>query len=145
MGQGLFRHCGKGAMGRAGASWNHGSFLLEKEGGSIHVGWWIDQKGTISEWKDVCMCCGYFSSKAVGNLSWSMVPYRTHVLWNLEQPWAGHWIADVQPEKPDGRCHFLSTPQCRGMPGQGSRSGWISEQGEGRWDGRVWRGNEERG
>jgi hypothetical protein len=23
-------------------------------------------------------------------------------------------------------------PQCRGMPGQGSRSGWVGEQGEGR-------------
>jgi hypothetical protein len=24
--------------------------------------------------------------------------------------------------------------QYRGMPGQGSRSGWIGDQGEGRWD-----------
>jgi hypothetical protein len=24
-----------------------------------------------------------------------------------------------------------SMPQCRGMPGQGSRSGWISKQGGG--------------
>ena len=26
-------------------------------------------------------------------------------------------------------------PQCRGMPAQGSGSEWVSEQGEGRWDG----------
>ena len=25
--------------------------------------------------------------------------------------------------------------QCRGMLGQGSGSGWVSEQGEGGWDG----------
>jgi hypothetical protein len=24
--------------------------------------------------------------------------------------------------------------QCRGMPGQGSRSGWVGEQGKGGWD-----------
>ena len=33
-----------------------------------------------------------------------------------------------------------SMPQCRGMPGQGSRSGWVSEQEEKGWD----RGNEEK-
>ena len=27
-----------------------------------------------------------------------------------------------------------SMPQCRGMPGQGSRSGWVSEQGEEGWE-----------
>jgi hypothetical protein len=36
---------------------------------------------------------------------------------------------------------FLSStdrvmPQCRGMPGQGSRSRWVGEQGEVGWDGR---------
>ena len=25
-------------------------------------------------------------------------------------------------------------PQCRGVPGQGSRSGWVGEQGEEVWD-----------
>jgi hypothetical protein len=25
-------------------------------------------------------------------------------------------------------------PQCRGVPGQGSRSGWVGEQGEKRWN-----------
>jgi hypothetical protein len=25
-------------------------------------------------------------------------------------------------------------PQYRGMPGPGSKSGWVSEQGEGGWD-----------
>jgi hypothetical protein len=25
-------------------------------------------------------------------------------------------------------------PQCRRMPGQGSVSGWVCEQGEGEWD-----------
>jgi hypothetical protein len=25
-------------------------------------------------------------------------------------------------------------PQCRGMPRQGSRSGWVNEQGEDGWD-----------
>jgi hypothetical protein len=27
-----------------------------------------------------------------------------------------------------------SMPQCKGMPGPGSRSGWVGEQGEGAWD-----------
>jgi hypothetical protein len=27
-----------------------------------------------------------------------------------------------------------SMPQCRGMPGQGSRSGWVGEQWEGGWN-----------
>ena len=27
-----------------------------------------------------------------------------------------------------------SMPQCREMPGQGSGSGWVGEQGEGRWN-----------
>jgi hypothetical protein len=27
--------------------------------------------------------------------------------------------------------------QCKGMPGQGSRSGWVVEQGEEGWDGGV--------
>jgi hypothetical protein len=29
-----------------------------------------------------------------------------------------------------------SVPQYRGIPGQGSRSGWLSEQWERGWDGR---------
>jgi hypothetical protein len=29
--------------------------------------------------------------------------------------------------------------QCKGMPGQGSRSGWVSEQGEGEWNMGVFR------
>jgi hypothetical protein len=28
-------------------------------------------------------------------------------------------------------------PQIRGMPGHGSRSGWVGEQGEGAWDREV--------
>jgi hypothetical protein len=35
--------------------------------------------------------------------------------------------------------------QCRGMPGQGSRSGWVSDQGKGDRMGAFQRGNEERG
>ena len=35
--------------------------------------------------------------------------------------------------------------QCRGMPGQGSRSGWVCDQGEGVCDRGFWRGNQERG
>jgi hypothetical protein len=31
------------------------------------------------------------------------------------------------------------------MPGQENESGWVSEQGEGGYDGGIWRGNEERG
>jgi hypothetical protein len=30
--------------------------------------------------------------------------------------------------------------QCRKMPGQGSRSGWVSEQGGGGWNMGVFRG-----
>jgi hypothetical protein len=36
-------------------------------------------------------------------------------------------------------------PQCRGMPGQGSRSRWVGEQGKGGWDKGFQRGNQERG
>jgi hypothetical protein len=36
-------------------------------------------------------------------------------------------------------------PQCCGEPGQGSRSGWVSEQGPGYGIRCFWRGNEERG
>jgi hypothetical protein len=38
-----------------------------------------------------------------------------------------------------------SMPQCREMPGQGSRSKWVSEQGEGGGMQSFQRGNEERG
>ena len=37
-----------------------------------------------------------------------------------------------------------SVSQCRGMPGQGSRSGWVDEQGEDGVGG-FQRGNQERG
>ena len=32
-----------------------------------------------------------------------------------------------------------SMPQCRGMPGSGSRSGWVGEQGERGGDRGFWR------
>ena len=35
-------------------------------------------------------------------------------------------------------------PQCRGMPGQGSGSGWVGEQGSGDRIGGLWRRNQER-
>jgi hypothetical protein len=38
-----------------------------------------------------------------------------------------------------------SMSQCRGMPGQGSGSGWVGEQGEEDGIGDFQRGNEERG
>jgi hypothetical protein len=31
------------------------------------------------------------------------------------------------------------------MPGQGSRSGWVSDQGEGGWDRQVFRGEMRKG
>jgi hypothetical protein len=34
--------------------------------------------------------------------------------------------------------------QCRGMPRQGSQSGWVGEQGEVSGIGGFWRGNQER-
>ena len=36
-------------------------------------------------------------------------------------------------------------PQCKGIPGTGSWSRWVSEQGEGARDGGLQRGNEDRG
>jgi hypothetical protein len=36
-------------------------------------------------------------------------------------------------------------PQCRGMSGQGSGSGWVGEQGEGGWNRGFLKGNQERG
>jgi hypothetical protein len=39
-----------------------------------------------------------------------------------------------------------SMPQCRGMPEQGSRSGWVGEQGRmGDSIGGFWRENQEKG
>jgi hypothetical protein len=40
---------------------------------------------------------------------------------------------------------YCSMPQYRGMPGPGSGSGWVGEQGKGEGDRGFWRGNEERG
>jgi hypothetical protein len=37
----------------------------------------------------------------------------------------------------------LGPVKVRGMPGPGSRSGWVGEQGE--WIGVFWRENQERG
>ena len=36
-------------------------------------------------------------------------------------------------------------PYCRGMPGQGSESGWVGEQGEGRGDKGFSEGKPEKG
>jgi hypothetical protein len=36
-----------------------------------------------------------------------------------------------------------SMPQYRGMPGPGSRSGWVGEQEEGKGQRAFWRGKEE--
>jgi hypothetical protein len=38
----------------------------------------------------------------------------------------------------------VSMPQCRGMPGPGSRSGWVGEQGRWKGIGGFQRGNKER-
>jgi hypothetical protein len=35
--------------------------------------------------------------------------------------------------------------RCRGIPGQGSRSGWVGEQGEGRWDREYFEGKPGKG
>jgi hypothetical protein len=52
---------------------------------------------------------------------------------------------DINERRSPWPCEGLM-PQCRGMRGQGSRSGCVGEQGEGAWDGGgVQRGNEERG
>jgi hypothetical protein len=36
-------------------------------------------------------------------------------------------------------------PQCRGIPRQGSGSGWVGKQGEGGWNRGFREGNQERG
>jgi hypothetical protein len=36
-------------------------------------------------------------------------------------------------------------PQCRGMPGKGSMSEWVSEQGERGWDRRDFQGKMRKG
>ena len=38
-----------------------------------------------------------------------------------------------------------SMSQCRGMPGQGSKSGWVSEQGERGEDRSIFRGEMRKG
>jgi hypothetical protein len=50
----------------------------------------------------------------------------------------------VEHQREERSCEG-SLYQCKGMPGQGSRSGWVAEQGEGQGDWGFWRGNKERG
>jgi hypothetical protein len=38
-----------------------------------------------------------------------------------------------------------SMPQCRGTPGQGSRSGWVGEEGDRGWDMGVFGGKTRKG
>ena len=43
-------------------------------------------------------------------------------------------LLDINERRGPWSCEGLIL-QCRGMPGQGSRSGWVGEQGEGGWEG----------
>jgi hypothetical protein len=51
---------------------------------------------------------------------------------------------DINERKDSWFCEVLML-QCRGMPGPGSGSGWIGEQGEAAWDRRVLGGEMRRG
>jgi hypothetical protein len=42
-------------------------------------------------------------------------------------------LLDINGRKGPWSCEGL-IPQCRGMPEQGNRSGWVGEQGEGEGD-----------
>jgi hypothetical protein len=47
-------------------------------------------------------------------------------------------LLDIRGRRSPWSCEELM-PQCRGIPGQGSRNGWVSEQGEGGCDRVVFR------
>jgi hypothetical protein len=52
---------------------------------------------------------------------------------------------DINERRGPWSCDCLM-PKHRGMPGQGSKSVWVGEQGRGAiGGGGVWRGNQERG
>jgi hypothetical protein len=44
------------------------------------------------------------------------------------------YVAKDGFERRDSWSREGSMPQCRGMPGPGSGSGWVGEQGVGEWD-----------
>ena len=53
-------------------------------------------------------------------------------------------LLDISGKRVPWHCEGLMS-QCRGMPGQGSRSGWVGEHGEGGgWIEGFQRGNQER-
>jgi hypothetical protein len=53
-------------------------------------------------------------------------------------------VLDINERRGPWSCEGLMT-QYMGMPGSGSRSRWVSEQGKGNEIGGFWRGNWERG
>jgi hypothetical protein len=52
-------------------------------------------------------------------------------------------LKDINVRRSPWSCEGLM-PQCREIPGQGSRSGWVGEQGERDGKGGFWRGNGKR-
>jgi hypothetical protein len=48
-------------------------------------------------------------------------------------------LSDINGKRDPWSCEG-SMSQCRGMPGQGSRSGWVGKQGERGWDKRFLKG-----
>jgi hypothetical protein len=66
--------------------------------------------------------------------------------WEFSGKWVGMLILDHDIERRGGSVFINGTrpwscegsmPQCRGMPGSGSRSGWVGEQREGGRDRRF--------
>jgi hypothetical protein len=53
-------------------------------------------------------------------------------------------LSDINGSRGSWSCEGY-TPQCRGMPGQGSRSGWVGEQEEEGWDKRSSEGKPGKG
>jgi hypothetical protein len=71
--------------------------------------------------------CERYCGSLHGNVShrfillntWSSVSAAIWECYETLRMWRGPWSCEG------------SMPQCRGMPGQGSGSGWVGEQGEG--------------
>lgn len=109
VGQCSFRCHGKDVVGREGNSWNPRSFLLKKEGGSIHVGRWTEparsHKGEGGDAKGAVLFQGRGRPE---RWSCSMVPGGIHVLWNLKHP----WDTGEQPIKSLRSRHEMSFPLC---------------------------------
>jgi hypothetical protein len=88
----------------------------------VHVGIWLDPS--------IALCREAYQVTPPPNPDISHI-YRTNkMVKTFRQLW------DINERRGPWSCEGLR-PQCRGMPEQGSGSGWVGEQGKGAWDRRF--------